>query len=67
MNGPNKPESMRVSRHVLLLCAGVAVMLYLCFAPDYLGIPVNFRARMVAVVLGILVFGSYLRRFGRSP
>jgi len=66
MNDQSKPERTRIVVHLLLLLAGVVVLFYLCFAPNFFGLPVSFQARMIAVVVTILVFGFYLRRFGRK-
>lgn len=66
MNDTASPKSMRILLHIVILIAGVAVLFYLCFAKSYVGIGVpSLQMRVVGVVLAILVFGSYLRRFGR--
>ncbi len=66
MNDTASPKPNRIVLHIVCLIAGVAVLFYLCFAQSYVGIGVpTFQTRVVGVVLAILVFGSYLRRFGR--
>lgn len=65
-SNPGKPTTQRIVLHFVALAVGIALLYCACFVKQFPGgFEPSDPVRVIAVVVLILVFGGYLRRFGR--